>query len=459
MITKKHKKTSKMSSNSIYASRYDEYDLLLTEFSDEGMPSKVAKQFIEDELALEGTPALNLASFVTTWMEPEANELIVQCLNKNVIDHDEYPQIQEIHGRCVHMLCDMLHAPEAANYAGTATVGSSEAIMLAGLAHRFAWKKKRQAMQLDCTKPNIILGGNVQVCWEKFARYFDVEPKIIPLKDNQYTLTAADVEPLVDENTICVATILGTTYTGEYDEIKEINDLLVRVKKERGWDIPVHVDAASGGFISIFMDDKIEWDFRLEQVNSINISGHKYGLVYPGIGWLLFKDMNVIPEELIFNINYLGGNMPSYTLNFSNGSAMIVAQYYNFLRLGKNGYRKIVHNMMKISDRIAKALIATDKFILLGERRMEPVVTLALKDNSNYTVFDVSKELRVYNWLVPAYTMPANAQHIEVLRIVIKENMSLTLAQDFLLSVNKVLDTLEGKKNSLNRVTHGKYLR
>ena len=459
MITKKHKIAHNLSSNSIYASRYDLEDLLLTKFGENGMPAKVAKQFIDDELNLEGKPILNLASFVTTWMEPEADDLIMKCLNKNVIDQDEYPQIKKIHGRCVHMLADLLNAPDSDNYAGTSTVGSSEAIMLAGLAHKFTWRNRRHAKKLDGTKPNIIMGGNVQVCWEKFARYFDVEARIIPLKKGIYVITAQDVEPLIDENTICVATILGTTYTGEYDEIEEINDLLVRVKNEKGYDIPVHVDAASGGFISMFIDDGIKWDFRLEQVKSINLSGHKYGLVYPGIGWLLFKDTSVIPDDLVFNINYLGGLMPSYTLNFSNGSAMIVAQYYNFLRLGKSGYRKIVKNMMKISEIIANGLIDTGKFVLLGDRRMEPVVTVALKDNSLFSVFDISKALRAYDWIVPAYTMPENVQEMEVFRVVIKENLSLTLAQDFLSALKVVLAELEGKQSILNQRSHGKYLR
>lgn len=458
MITKKHKVSHNIASNSIYASRYDLDDLLLTKFGENGMPAKVAKQFIEDELCLEGKPILNLASFVTTWMEPEANELIMQCINKNVIDHDEYPQIQKIHARCVHILADLLHA-DADNYAGTATVGSSEAIMLAGLAHKFSWRNRRHAQGLDGSKPNIIMGGNVQVCWEKFARYFDVEPRIIPLKTGCYFITAQDVEPLIDENTIAVATILGTTYTGEYDEIEEINDLLVRIKNEKGMDIPMHVDAASGGFISMFIDDGIQWDFRLEQVKSINLSGHKYGLVYPGIGWLMFKDESIIPDDLVFNINYLGGLMPSYTLNFSNGSAMIIAQYYNFLRLGKGGYRKIVKNMMKVSEVIANGLIDTGKFILLGTRRMEPVITVSLKDNTKYSIFDISKALRAYDWIVPAYTMPENAHEVEAARVVVKENMSLTLAQDFLNAVNMVLEELEGKPSKLSRRTHGKYLR
>ncbi|CEG58623.1 glutamate decarboxylase [Legionella fallonii] len=456
MIRKKNKSKESSRSVSIYASRYDLHDFILTKFNEFGMPSRVAKQLIQDELKADGIPILNLASFVTTWMEPEADELIMQCINKNFIDHDEYPRIEKIHERCVHILADLLNVKKSDNYAGTATVGSSEAIMLAGLAHKFSWRNKQKAAGMDSSQPNIIIGADVQICWDKFARYFDVEPRIIPLQEGKYVITAKDVEPLIDENTICVAAVLGTTFTGEYDEIEEINALLVRIKKEKSLDIPLHVDAASGGFISMFIDDGINWDFRLEQVKSINLSGHKYGLVYPGIGWLIFRDESVVPSDLIFDVNYLGGNMPTYTLNFSNGCSMIVAQYYNFLRLGKIGYQKIINNMMEVSDFVLEGLLSTGKFVLLGTRRMEPVVSVSLKDNSHYSVFDISRELRTRGWIVPAYTLPANAQNVEALRIVIKENISLTLAHDFLNEVKTVLTELEGKESKFSQPRRGK---
>lgn len=458
MISKKRKGSSRIHTVSTYASRHDLEDLTLSKFNDEGMPSKIAKQLIEDELNIEGVPILNLASFVTTWMEPEANELIMQSLNKNFIDHDEYPMVEKIHERCVHMLADLLNVSASDNYVGTSTIGSSEAIMLAGLAHKFSWRNRRKTLGLDSSKPNIVMGANVQICWDKFARYFDVEPKIIPLEKDKYTISAEDVASVLDENTVCVAAILGTTFTGEYDEIAEINNLLLQIKAEKDWDIPIHVDAASGGFISMFIDDEIDWDFRLEQVKSINLSGHKYGLVYPSIGWLMFKDKSVVPQDLVFNINYLGGNMPTYTLNFSRGSSMIIAQYYNFLRLGRKGYQKIVQNMMSVSDYLVKELMATEKFILLGTRRMEPVVSVTLKDNSQYSVFDISRKLRAYGWIVPAYTLPENAEKIETLRVVVKENMSMTMAHNFVNAVNEVLEELAGKPSKLSKPKQGKHL-
>ncbi|MFZ9036283.1 MAG: glutamate decarboxylase [Francisellaceae bacterium] len=448
MIHKKSKNKLSVSDISTYASRYDLDNDTLASISKSGMPAKVAKQLITDELHLEGTPVLNLASFVTTWMEPEADDLIMQCISKNFIDHDEYPQVEKFHERCIHILADLLHASGNKDYVGTGTIGSSEAIMLAGLAHKFNWRNKRKAENKPFDKPNVIIGSNTQICWDKFARYFDVEPRIIPIAKDRYYITAEDVAPLIDENTICVAAILGTTFTGEYDEIEQINDLLVKIKEQYGWNIPLHVDGASGGFISMFRDDGIKWDFRLEQVQSINLSGHKYGLVYPGIGWLLFKDEKVIPDDLVFKVNYLGGDMPTYTLNFSRGSAMVVAQYYNFLRLGINGYTRIVNNMMKVSDYLAAELVKSKHFSILGgSRRMEPVVTFCLNDGQK-NAYEISSALRAYGWIVPAYSMPQNAEEIIALRVVVKENFSMTLAADFLRDLNKVMTSLSSHAKS-----------
>ncbi|MCP4176877.1 MAG: glutamate decarboxylase [bacterium] len=429
---------------STYSQRYMTEDMEINTLGKTGIPSKIAYQLIKDELVLEGNPYTNLASFVTTWMEEEADNLIKETLNKNFIDHDEYPKVEKIHERCVNILAKLLHAPEHDKYFGTSTVGSSEAIMLAGLAHKFMWRNRRKADGKTFDKPNIIMGGNTQICWDKFARYFDVEPIIIPIKKGKCIVTAEDVEKNIDENTICVAGILGNTFTGEYDELREINDLLVRVKKEKGWDIPLHVDGASGGFVSMFLDDGIEWDFELEQVKTINLSGHKYGLVYPGLGWLIFRDKSVVPDELVFHVNYLGGDMPTYTLNFSKGSAMVVAQYYNFIRLGFEGYRRIMQNMMANSDYLVKEFEKIGKFDLLGgDRRMEPVVSLTLKDTSKFTVFDISTALRIKGWIVPAYTMPPNAEDVAALRVVVKENFSRNMAEDFMSDMNEVLSDLE----------------
>ena len=407
----------------IYGSRYFAKGIPKYVMPDEGMPARAAYQLIHDEMNLDGNPALNLASFVTTWMEPEAEQLINESLDKNFVDNDEYPQTEVIQSRVINMLARLFNAPEECESVGAGTIGSSEAIMLALLAHKWTWKKRRQAEGKLFDKPNIVMGADVHTVWEKFALYFDVELKLIPLKEDIYVISAEDVAAEVDENTIAVGAVVGTTFTGQMDPVKEINNVLLKVKKEKGWDIPMHVDGASGGFIVPFLYPDIEWDFRLEQVRSINVSGHKYGLVYPGVGWLIFKDKTDIPEELVFDINYLGGSMPNYSLNFSKGSSTIIAQYYNLIRLGYSGYKSIMENMSENAKYLSKKLKKTGKFEIINKNTTFPLVAVTLKD-SNFTTYQLSDKLRERGWIIPAYTLPPNAEDITVLRMVIKETFS-----------------------------------
>ena len=305
-------------------------------FPDSGMAALDAMRLVDEELMLEGDPQRNLATFVTTWMEPEAQRLIAENLYRNFIDHAEYPISAEIEQRCIRMLADLYNAPGETT--GARTQGSSEAIMLGALSLKWKWRERREAAGKPTDKPNLVFGGDVHVVWEKFCRYFDVEPRIVPLQEDKYTIGPEDVEPHVDENTIGVAAVLGTTFTGHADDIVGINKLLVGLKDEKGLDVPLHVDAASGGFVWPFLYPDSEWDFRLEQVRSINVSGHKFGLVYPGIGWLVFREQADLAEDLVFYENYLGKTDATFTLNFSTGASMVLAQYYNFVRLGREGY-------------------------------------------------------------------------------------------------------------------------
>ncbi len=277
---------------------------------------------------------------------------------------------------------------------------------------------------------------------EKFARYFDVELKLIPLTRDHYTITARDVAQEVDENTIAVGAVIGTTFTGQMDPIKEINDLLVDIKKTKGWDIPIHVDGASGGFVAPFIFPDMEWDFRLEQVKSINVSGHKYGLVYPGVGWIIFKDKSDLPEDLIFDINYLGGLMPNYSLNFSKGSSTIIAQYYNLIRLGRKGYKDIMTNMFDNTLYLAGELENSGKFELINKNIIVPLVAVTLK-NADFTVFQLSEKLREKGWIVPAYTLPADAEDVAVLRIVVKENFGRDMVEMLLEDLMEAYHKLE----------------
>ena len=414
---------------STYGTRYFSKSVPKYEMPEEGMPAYAAYRLIHDELNLDGNPALNLASFVTTWMEPEARKLIDENLHKNFIDQDEYPKTAEVQDRVVNMLSRLFNAPKETESVGTSTLGSSEAIMLGLLAHKWTWRERRKSEGKPCDSPNIVMGIDVHTVWEKFARYFDVEPRIIPMKTDRFTITAEEVAARVNENTICVGGVLGTTFTGQADPIKEINDLLVEIKGKKGWDIPMHVDAASGGFIAPFAYPQLEWDFRLPQVKSINVSGHKYGLVYPGLGWLIFRDKADLPEELIFHINYLGGEMPSYTLNFSKGSSMMLAQYYNLLRLGKEGYSQIVNNMFENAHYLADLFREGGRYELLGAVKVLPLLTIKQKEQKSFTVFDLSQKMREKGWIIPAYTLPPDADDIAVLRVVVKENFSREMAE------------------------------
>lgn len=424
--TKKEIKNAALSST--YGMRYSSQIIPKEEMPEDSMPAKAAYQYIRDEMNLDGNPAQNLASFVTTWMEPEANKLIAENINKNFIDHDEYPQTEIIHQRLVKMLAKLFNAPEQKEYTGTATIGSSEAIMLGLLAHKWSWKNRRKKEGKSYDKPNIVFGADVHVCWEKFAKYFDVEQRMIPMEEGEYVLTVKKIAKHIDENTICVGAILGTTFTGQHDPIEEINNYLLKIKEEKGWDIPIHIDGASGGFVAPFVYPDVKWDFRLEQVRSINVSGHKYGLVYPGLGWLLFREKKDFPKDLIFMVNYLGGQMPTMTLNFSRGGSMIIAQYYNFIRLGRAGYERIMKNVVDNAKYLSDKLVASEKFETLNPSQMLPVVPVKLKDESKFNVFDLTEKLRLRGWIIPAYTLPPNAEKISIMRIVVKENFSRDMA-------------------------------
>ena len=405
-----------------------------------GMPARAAYQLIEDELQLDGNPALNLASFVTTWMEPEAQALATETLNRNFVDQDEYPQTEEIHNRVVSMMGDLFNAPKDGNPVGTATIGSSEAIMLGLLAHKWNWRKRRGD---DAARPNIVFGSDVHTCWEKFTRYFEVEQRMVKMTPDQHILTAEQVEDQIDANTIAVGTVLGTTYTGQVDEIAEIDELLRRVRDEKGWDIPIHVDGASGGFIAPFAYPELEWDFRLEQVRSINVSNHKFGLVYPGMGSVVFRDVDVVPEELVFKINYLGGEMDNYSLNFSRASNSVLLQYYNFLRLGREGYGRIAAAVMENAGYLEKRLTESGDFELLNDSRYLPVVVI--RPTGDLDVFALSERLRERGWIVPAYTLPPDAEEVAVLRMVVKENFSRDMAEMLAADIDGAIARLGGK--------------
>ena len=389
-----------------------------------------AYQIVADELMLDGNSRQNLATFCQTWVEPEVHVIMDRTLDKNMIDKDEYPQTAEIEARCVHILADLWNSPDAANTLGTSTTGSSEAAMLGGLAMLWRWRAKRRAAGQDTARPNLVMGSNVQVCWEKFCRYWDVEPKYVPLEPGRYHLGAPEAAALCDENTIGVVVILGSTMDGSYEPVTEVNAELDRLAATPGGpDVPIHVDGASGGFIAPFLQPELEWDFRVPRVASINTSGHKYGLVYPGVGWIIWRDQAHLPEDLIFKVNYLGGEMPTFALNFSRPGAQVAAQYYNFMRLGYSGYKNVQQTCQGIARYLADEIGKMGPFELLSDGSDLPVFAFKLRDEvTGFSVFDVSERLRTRGWQVPAYTFPENLTDMAVMRIVVRNGFSMDLA-------------------------------
>jgi glutamate decarboxylase len=334
---------------------------------------------------------------------------------------------------------------------GTATVGSSEAIHLAGLALKFRWRARRMARggaaAAGAERPNLVMGANVQVCWEKFARYFDVEPRYVPLTSDRFIIGVDEAMTMVDENTIGVVGILGSTYTGEYEPIAELDAALTTLCNEKGgaaagWDVPVHVDAASGGFVAPFLQPDLAWDFRLPRVRSINVSGHKYGLVYPGVGWVIWREVDDLPRDLIFEVDYLGGSHDNFGLNFSRGASQIVAQYYNLIRLGRQGYEDIMRALAATAQWLAAGLTAIDGVTVVAAGTDLPVVCLSLADDLPFDVFTLSERLRLHGWIVPAYRMAPDAQATAVLRIVVREGLSRDMAASLLDDITEAVTHL-----------------
>ena len=411
---------------------------------DAEMAADTAYQVVRDELMLDGNARLNLATFVTTWMEPQADRLMAETFDKNMIDKDEYPRTAALEERCVNMLSRLWQSPDDAVATGTSTTGSSEAAMLAGMALKWRWRARQEQAGKTTGKPNMVMGSNVQVCWEKFCRYWEVEPKLVPMEGDTYHLTPERAVAACDENTIGVVAILGSTFDGSYEPVADICKALDKLEKDQGLDVPVHVDGASGAFVAPFIDPDLEWDFRLPRVQSINASGHKYGLVYPGVGWVVWRDPDALPDDLVFNVNYLGGNMPTFALNFSRPGNQVAAQYYNFLRLGFDGYKRVQQECRDVAMYTSAAIADLPHFELLTDGSELPVFAFALKtDSVNYSVFDVSERLREDGWLVPAYTFPENRQDLAALRIVIRNGFSRDLADLLVTDLQKHVQLLE----------------
>ncbi len=391
-----------------------------------------AFQVVSDEVMLDGNARQNLATFCQTWEEPELLELMALSVNKNMIDKDEYPQTAEIEARCVHMLADLWNAPTAANTVGASAIGSSEACMLAGMAAKWRWRAKRQAEGKPTDKPNMVCGP-VQVVWHKFARYWDIEMREVPMSHGSYAMTPASMLERVDENTIMVVPTFGVTYTGAYEQVEAMSTALDQLQADTGLDVDIHVDGASGAFLAPFCAPEVVFDFRLPRVKSISSSGHKFGLAPLGVGWVIWRDRGELPDDLVFHVNYLGGDMPTFQINFSRPAGQIIAQYYNFLRLGHEGYKRIHDGSYEIGRYLATEIVKLGPFELLCDSNPAtgiPTVTWRIREGADpgYTLFDLADRLRARGWQVPAYTLTGTAADIAVQRVLVRLGVSQDLA-------------------------------
>ncbi|MBD0711784.1 MULTISPECIES: glutamate decarboxylase [unclassified Streptomyces] len=415
----------------------------------ESMLPETAYQIVHDEIMLDGNARLNLATFVGTWMDSYATKLYTEAFDKNMIDKDEYPLTAAIEDRCWKMLADLWHAPNPTGTIGTSTIGSSEACMLAGLALKRRWQQARKAAGKSTERPNLVMSSAVQVVWEKFCNYWEVEARYVPITEEHKCLDGHDLGSYVDENTIGVVAILGVTYTGMYEPVDKIAAALDALQRETGLDVPVHVDGASGAMIAPFLQPDLLWDFRLERVHSINTSGHKYGLVYPGLGWVVWRTVDLLPEELIFQVSYLGGNMPTFALNFSRPGAQVLLQYYQFLRQGRIGYRSVQKTSQDVARFLARGVDGLDAFELWNDGSDIPVFAWRQKagHTKNWTLHDLSDRLRMKGWQVPAYKLPDDLDDVTVQRVVVRNGLSMDLARallDDIRSAVAFLDRLPG---------------
>ena len=413
-------------------------------FPKDQMRAEDAYQVVSDEIALDGIDRQNLATFCQTWEEPESLKLMALSVNKNLIDKDEYPHTAELERRCVHMLADLWHAPDAANSVGCSAIGSSEACMLGGMAAKWRWRQKREAEGKPTDRPNMVCGP-VQVVWHKFAKYWDIEMREVPMSEGHYCMTAEDMLERVDENTILVVPPFGVTYTGAYEPVLELSQALDQLEEDTGIDVGIHVDGASGAFLAPFCAPHIEWDFRVPRVKSISTSGHKFGLAPLGVGWVIWRDAEYLPDDLIFHVTYLGGDMPVFQINFSRPAGQIVAQYYNFVRLGFDGYRAVHEASYETAMYLAGEIVKLGPFELLctGDPRTGiPAVAWRIRkgEEPGYTLYDIGDRLRCTGWQVPAYPLTGSVSDISIQRVLVRQGVSRDLASLLLDDITSAIE-------------------
>jgi len=409
---------------------------------------EVAYQIVKEETFAQTNPMLNLATFVTTYMDDYATRLMNEAININYIDETEYPRVAVINGKCINILANLWNTPEQRKWkTGAVGIGSSEACMLGGIAAWLRWKKRRMQEGKPYDKPNFVISTGMQVVWEKFSQLWQVEMRQVPISREHITLDPELALQYCDENTICVVPIQGVTWTGLNDDVEALDAALDEYNARTGYNIPIHVDAASGGFILPFLNPEKKWDFRLKWVLSISTSGHKYGLVYPGLGWVIWKDKQYLPDEMNFSVNYLGAEISQVGLNFSRPGAQILGQYYNYIRLGFEGYKAIQYNCMEVAKYIWSEIAKFPQFRNYADEVVNPLFIWHLDEeydkNAKWTLYDLQDKLKQSGWMVPAYTLPANLEDIVVMRVVIKQGFTRDMADMMLNDMRSSVDELE----------------
>ena len=409
---------------------------------------EIAYQMVKDETFAQTQPRLNLATFVTTYMDEYATKLMNEAININYIDETEYPRIAVMNGKCINIVANLWNSPEKETWkTGALAIGSSEACMLGGVAAWLRWRKKRQAQGKPFDKPNFVISTGFQVVWEKFAQLWQIEMREVPLTLEKTTLDPEEALKMCDENTICIVPIQGVTWTGLNDDVEALDKALDAYNAKTGYDIPIHVDAASGGFILPFLYPEKKWDFRLKWVLSISVSGHKFGLVYPGLGWVCWKGKEYLPEEMAFSVNYLGANITQVGLNFSRPAAQILGQYYQFIRLGFQGYKEVQYNSLMIAKYIHDEIAKMAPFVNYSEDVVNPLFIWYLKPEyakaAKWTLYDLQDKLSQHGWMVPAYTLPSKLEDYVVMRVVVRQGFSRDMADMLLGDINNAVAELE----------------
>ncbi len=432
--------------------------------NDDPIRPEVAYQMVKEETYAQCRAELNLATFVTTYMDPYATRLMNQSININYIDETEYPRIALMSARCINILANLWNSSEDAEWkCGALAGGSSEACMLGGVAAWLRWRERRKAEGKSLDRPNIVISSGLQVVWEKFAQLWQIELREVPLSDQHITLDPKAAVELCDENTICVVAIAGVTWTGLNDDVEALNSALMDHNKATGNNIMIHVDAASGGFILPFLRPELKWDFRLECVASISTSGHKFGLVYPGIGWVVFRDRALMPGDMAFSVNYLGANITQVGLNFSRPAAQVLGQYYQFVRLGFNGYKAVQQASMDVSEYLHSEIDKFKEFKNYSHEVVNPLFIFsmdsAFQRDAKWTLYDLQDRLQQKGWMVPAYTLPNNLSDRVVMRIVTRQGFTRDMADMLLGDIRAALielNALEYPTTSSIKITGGK---